>query len=141
MGGDAGLTEKLPFDRGDANYGLVQLCLKIAAAIEQSNGGLASSLRAEVLKLGEVRTWNPPNLPINAFIGQLREIWKSLEEADRNRIKEFLGGDGRELGEIFDTIRVLFVFCNPNNDDGPSSLRVEQERSAMLLSMYHLVIR
>ena len=51
LGGHAGLTANLPFDRGDTNKALVALCLRIAEAIEAENRDLAESLRAEALKI------------------------------------------------------------------------------------------
>jgi hypothetical protein len=36
LGGPAGLSNKLPFDRGDANRALVSLCLRLADAVQNS---------------------------------------------------------------------------------------------------------
>lgn len=129
MGGYTGLVEKLPFDRGEANHSLVQLCLKIAAATEQANPELASSLHAQAIRIGEgERAAGTPRTPQDnkELIGLLKDTWKQLDEAFKQEIKGSTGLVG-ELGEILDTTRILFVSCNPTIADG-SHLRLESEQ-------------
>jgi NTP pyrophosphatase (non-canonical NTP hydrolase) len=128
VGGYPGLMEKLPFDRGDANHGLVQLCFRIAAMVEGTTPDLAATLRAEALKLGEAaKEAGTPReaLPIAKLLGDLRDIWKTLDEENKAQIKES-GGLIGDLAELFVNIKILFVFCNPNNDGRQLNLHTEQ---------------
>ena len=45
VGGYEGLIQTLPFDRGDANRGLMKLCLRMAQIVEPATPDLANSLR------------------------------------------------------------------------------------------------
>ncbi|HEV7326758.1 MAG TPA: CHAT domain-containing protein, partial [Bosea sp. (in: a-proteobacteria)] len=128
MGGFAGLVDKLPFDRGDTNHGLVQICMKIAAAFEASSPDIASKLRGEAIRLGDLmKEAGTPreNLDIADLISKLRTLWKELDEKHRTEIKDS-GGLTSDIGEIFDSVRVLFVSCNPNTPERPLKLHVEQ---------------
>lgn len=130
VGGYLGLSEKLPFDRGDANHGLVQLCLKMAAAVEEAHPPLASSLRAEALRLGDAaNTPGTPrtSLPIDQLLKTLREVWKELDEQHRAQIKD-AGGLAGDLVELLGVFRVLFVYCNP---DGGDQLKLHAEQRAI----------
>ncbi len=129
VGGYLGLAEKLPFDRGDTNHGLVQLCLKIAAAVEVATPGLAASLRAEALKLGDAanEAGTPREiLPVEKLMTELKNIWKELDEQHREAIKGS-GGIASELVALLDSVRVLFVSCNPQN----SNLKLDAELKAI----------
>ena len=52
FGGYSAVANRLPFDRGDANRALIQLCLKMGDAIEATNHGLAATLRGEAVRMG-----------------------------------------------------------------------------------------
>lgn len=128
MGGYPGLAERLPFDRGDANRGLVQLCLKVSAAIEVSNPELAGSLRAEALKLGDSAKapgTQRQSLQIESLINTLKNMWKELGEELRTEIKDTDGLVG-DLGELFESIRILFVYSSPEVEEGQLKLLAEQ---------------
>jgi NTP pyrophosphatase (non-canonical NTP hydrolase) len=128
VGGYPGLAQKLPFDRGDANHGLIQLCLKMAAAVEETTPDLAATLRAEAVKVAEsAREAGTPRepLPIDRLLGDLRKIWKELDEQLKAEIKDS-GGITSDLAEIFDVVRILFIFCNPDNAGIQLRLHAEQ---------------
>jgi NTP pyrophosphatase (non-canonical NTP hydrolase) len=133
MGGYPGLLAKLPFDRGDTNDALAMLCLKVANAVEAAKPGLASSLRAEALKLREAErepgTRGKP-LELGTLLDQLRSIWKELDEDHRDKIKSSPGITG-DLGGMLDaeaaaSVDVLFVTCDPEGN-----LRLEAEQRAV----------
>jgi len=131
VGGYSGLVEKLPFDRGAANQGLMQLCLKMAMVVEGTTPQLAASLRAEAVKLGDAtKAAGTPRdtLPIGNLLSALRNIWKELDEPHRAEIKE-TGGLAGDLAEIFSIVRILFISCNP--DTGCNPLKVQTEQRAI----------
>jgi hypothetical protein len=130
VGGYAGLTSQLPFDRGDANRALVSICLRVAEAVETSRPEMASGFRAEAYRistnaqrLGSPRT----NLDVAKLLEQLSTTWKELDEQWRDGIKNEKGLIG-DIGEILDTTRVLFVHCCPNDQD---NIRVTAEHRAI----------
>jgi NTP pyrophosphatase (non-canonical NTP hydrolase) len=126
LGGHAGLTSQLPFDRGDANKALVAICLSIAGAVQSTNRELAETLRSEALKISvTAQTPGTPKKPvqIDALLKQVQDAWKQLDVAFRDEVKNTAGLVG-ELGDILDTVRVLFVFCSPSDGD---ALRVNAE--------------
>jgi len=131
MGGYSGLAERLPFDRGDTNHALVQLCLKIAAGVEVANAELAASLRAEALKLGDLNrepgTRREP-LPIQNLLDELRLQWRQIDDAAQQEIRD-TGGIVGELADILESVRVLFVFSNPL--DGAGGLDLQSERRSV----------
>ena len=128
VGGYLGLVEKLPFDRGDTNHGLVQLCLKMAAVVERTRPQLAASLRAEAVKLGDAtKAAGTPRdaLPIEKLLSELRNIWKELDEQHKAEITD-RGGLAGDLVELFDIVRILFVSCNPATSGEQLKLQAEQ---------------
>lgn len=133
MGGYPGLIAKLPFDRGDTNQALVNICLKIASAVENTTPALAASLRAEALKLSDAEraagTRAEP-LDVRALLSQLQDLWKDLDEEHRSTIKSSPGITGN-LGELLDAetvthVRVLFVTCDPEGTSDHLHLQAEQ---------------
>jgi len=128
VGGYLGLVEKLPFDRGDTNHGLVQLCLKMAAVVERTRPQLAASLRAEAVRLGDAtKAAGTPRdaLPIEKLLSELRNIWKELDEQHKAEITD-KGGLAGDLVELFDIVRILFVSCNPATSGEQLKLQAEQ---------------
>jgi hypothetical protein len=104
VGGYPGLAARLPFDRGDANHALVQFCMKMAVAIEPANPGVASSLRAEALRLGDSAKeagTSSEGLELEDLLQRLRNEWKSLDEEGKRQITKS-GGIVSNLGEILD---------------------------------------
>lgn len=104
VGGYPGLAARLPFDRGDANHALVQFCMKMAAAIEAANPELASSLRAEALRLGDSAKeagTSSVTLELGDLFQRLRSAWKSIDEDDKREITKS-GGIVSNLGEMLD---------------------------------------
>ncbi len=128
VGGYSGLLEKLPFDRGDANQGLVNLCLKMAAVVEKATPQLAATLIAEAIKLADAtRAPGTPreSLSIGKLLSELRNIWKALDETHKAQIKES-GGLTSELVDILSFVCILFVPCNPASQGKPLNLLTEQ---------------
>ena len=141
VGGYAGLVEKLPFDRGDANRGLVQLCLKVAAVVQKTSPNFAEILHAEAVKLGEhVKTAGSPREmpPLNKLWADLRSIWDEIDEQSRATIKSGETGIVEELVEMLETVRILFVSCNAASGDDALNLSVEQRaiKSALKQGRY-----
>jgi hypothetical protein len=131
MGGYPGLVANLPFDRGDARHALVSLCLKLAAAIEVTDTGLAGTLRAEALKRGD--TEKEPGskrepLHIDDLLATLRAVWKDLDETHKNQIRASPGMTG-DLGAMLDVVRVLLVFSDPEGT--PDGLKLQKEQRAI----------
>lgn len=115
FGGYSAVAKRLPFDRGDANSALIQLCLKMADAIQASNQQLATTLRSEAVRMGS--NTSQAGSPSTAFDvkGLLNELWsgwRDLGEEGQQEIKA-TGGLVEELGEVLDTIKVLFIAANP----------------------------
>jgi hypothetical protein len=140
LGGYAGLTEQLPFDRGDANHALVQVCMKMADAVESTNAGLATSLRAEALKLGEAAReagTQRVDQPAHGLLDRLRAIWRDIGEEDQARLRD-ASGIAAELVDIIEKVRVLFVYSNPLLDTGELDLQSERRsvREAMRRGKY-----
>ena len=132
MGGYLGLVAKLPFDRGDTNQALMTLCLKIAAAVEVAKPELASSLRAEALKIRDAeRAAGVRGDPIDVgeLLDQLRAVWKDLDAQHRNSIRSSAGIAG-DLGGVLDAetaapVNVLFVTCDPEGTSDRLHLEAE----------------
>ncbi|SEE67770.1 CHAT domain-containing protein [Rhizobiales bacterium GAS188] len=128
FGGYAAVAQQLPFDRGDANNALVLLCLKLADAVEATNQGLASTLRSEAVRIGaNLSPAGSPNaaLDVKSLLDELRTGWRELTEEKQQAIKA-TGGLVEELGEILDTVRVLFIAPNPIASSEPLNLGDEQ---------------
>ena len=129
LGGYHGLTANLPLDRGDTNKALVILCLQIADAVSSTNGALAESLRAEAYKIGAAaKTAGSPRRPLDLdkLLEEIKTGWSQLSKEKKSQIKA-AGELVQELGDILDTIRVLFVPCSPADGD---RLRVSGELRA-----------
>jgi hypothetical protein len=104
VGGYPGLVARLPFDRGDANHALVQFCMKMAAAIDGSNPELASSLRAEALRLGDSAKeagTSSGALQLEDLFRRLSNGWQSLDQEVKRDITK-VGGIAGNLGEMLD---------------------------------------
>jgi hypothetical protein len=119
LGGYSGILGSLPFDRGDANRALVAICLKVADAFDTDRADLANTLRSEAYRisasaqqLGSVRT----DLNLSELLQKLELAWKDLDSDLRAQIKESAGLIA-DLGEIMDTVHVLFVSCTPLDQD------------------------
>lgn len=128
VGGYAGLIQALPFDRGDANHALVQLCLKIAEAVEESNSGLAASLRAEALKLGDVAREAGTargEQPAHGLVDRLRSVWRDMGQDKQEQVRD-TGGMTAEIVDIIEKVRVLFVYSNPVMPGGELDLQSER---------------
>jgi hypothetical protein len=111
VGSYSGLAEKLPFDRGDANRALIQLCMKFAAAVESTNPLRAATLRSEAIKIGDAATaagTAAGTLKFGKLLGDLQIVWKELDCLHKSEIKES-GGVTRGLVEILEVAKVLFV--------------------------------
>jgi NTP pyrophosphatase (non-canonical NTP hydrolase) len=132
LGGHEGLSTKLPFDRGDTNRAIVALCLRISSAVEKTRPELADTLRTEAIRVSnsvqEAGT-KRKSLDLDALRSDLRAAWKDLDNDFKSEIRGTEGLVG-ELGDILDTIRVLFVACSPMDSDAlrvNGELRVLQE--------------
>jgi hypothetical protein len=130
VGGYVGLASQLPFDRGDANQALVHVCLRVADAVEESNGELATVLRGEAVKLGETSKGAGTSKTIGPDEGEkvfekLRRVWRDIDETSQELVR---GADGiaGELVEIIESVRVLFIYSNPITPSGGLDLQSER---------------
>ncbi len=115
FGGYSAVIERLPFDRGDANSALVQLCLKMADAVEATNQRLAATLRGEAVRMGTntSRAGSPSvRFDVKKLLTELWSGWRDLGEERQKEIKA-TGGLVEELGEVLNSIKVLFIAPNP----------------------------
>jgi hypothetical protein len=130
FGGPTGLSSKIPFDRGEANRALVDLCLRISDAVQLDSSDLAETLRSAALKMSaEVQVPGSPKKPIDidGLLSAIGDAWKKVDQEHRSSIKQTKGVVG-ELGEILDTTHVLFAFCSPQDGD---QIRVTAEFRAI----------
>lgn len=115
FGGYSAVANRLPFDRGDANSALVQLCLRMADAIEATDQRLAATLRGEAVRMATntSQAGSPSaTLDVKGLLNELWTGWRDLGEEGQQEIKA-TGGLVEELGEVLDTIKVLFIAANP----------------------------
>ena len=129
FGGYSAVAKRLPFDRGDVNSALIQLCLKMADAIEATNQGLAATLRSEAVRMGTntSQAGSPSTtLDVKGLLNELWSGWRDLGQEGQQDIKA-TGGLVEELGEVLDTIKVLFIAANPG-----SELDLADEQRAIL---------
>lgn len=125
-GGLSALSNKLPFDRGDANRALSVLCLQISEAVEAENADIAETLKTAALKISTaIQQPGSPKRPIeiDGLLTAIETAWKKLDLEHRTKIKSTDGIVG-ELGEMLDKFKVLFVLCSPINE---TPLRVNSE--------------
>jgi NTP pyrophosphatase (non-canonical NTP hydrolase) len=130
VGGHVGLSDRLPFDRGDTNRALVSICLRIAETVSETNPSLCASLRAEALKVSSIvqRPGTPRGtVEVEGLLNTLHSVWKDLDEEFRTSIRGDEGLMG-ELGEILETVRILFVLCSPVDE---ANIRVNGELRAI----------
>jgi NTP pyrophosphatase (non-canonical NTP hydrolase) len=74
IGGYEGLAAHIPSDRNRGEQALIQLCLAIADAVEESSTSLAASLRSETIKLGrDIPNSASSSLNLEKVIGVLRD--------------------------------------------------------------------
>ena len=101
FGGPTGLSSKLPFDRGDANRALVDLCLSISEAVQGSSPQMAEGLRTAALSIrAEAQAPGTAKKKINFddLLTAVGNAWKKIDHQHRSSIKQ-TEGIGRELGE------------------------------------------
>lgn len=129
-GGYTGLVDRFPFDRGDVNRALIMLCLRIAQAVEKDKPAFSQTLLAVAFKLGESVTHpgspkNPADL--KPLISEVKMIWRELDKDLKSEITS-VGDLERQIGDTLGTIKVLFVSCNPSDQE---ALRVSGELRAI----------
>jgi NTP pyrophosphatase (non-canonical NTP hydrolase) len=127
VGGYVGLADQFPFDRGDANKGLMMLCLKLADAVHEQKPKFADALRAEALKIGSSATYagsRQKSLTVEPILELVRQIWRELDQASRQQIRGSTNQLVAEISDLIGKIRVLFVYCSPKDS---TSLRVSGE--------------
>lgn len=130
FGGYAGLTAQLPFDRGDANRAVVTLCLRIAQGVEGTKPETAEVLRTEAYRIATAaKAPGSPRQPldIELLLNQIGAAWRGLDDELRAEIKSS-GNLLQEFGDILDTVRVLFLYCTPTNEN---QIRVTAELRAI----------
>lgn len=128
VGGYAGLVEKFPFDRGDANKALVLLCLRLADAVSETDSVIAESLRSSAIKIGASATYAGSRRPqgqLENVVASVRKIIEGIPE----QVRVETGTSGQSLEKsvglmAMPKIKVLVVFANPR---GTAQLKLQQE--------------
>jgi NTP pyrophosphatase (non-canonical NTP hydrolase) len=129
-GGYSGLVSRFPFDRGDANKALIQLCLRLANAVGEHNPNTAETLRSAAVQIGSRTTEAGSSVHLfndAKIIDAVREAWREANEATRREIQDE-NGLANKLGSMIGKIRVLFVGASPGDQD---NLKINEEYRAI----------
>jgi hypothetical protein len=135
LGGYKGIIDKFPYDRGQANKGLVLLCLQLADVMQKGEPGIAELLRNTALQVS-VRPTPPGSKTdsdeLKSIIGRLQEIWPKIIEVSGamgfTLDKSPLEGTISNISMMNTPIRILF--CQPNPRD-TNPLRLSEEARAI----------
>jgi hypothetical protein len=84
--------------------------------------GLYAGVGGRCMWVSNVRL---PSNSICKLLDSLRDQWRALDPQKQQNIKS-AGGLVEGLGEILDSIKVLFIIANPTTPDGPLQLAEEQ---------------
>lgn len=127
IGQDIQIGKHLPFDRGELNAAMTQLCFRLANAIEETDADTAAKLRSQASALTAIRkkrgTAERTGEPFE-LLNLLRHAWSILDGAAQTEIRDE-GGAVAELTHIFDP-RVLVVTSNPSGEN-KLALRLDKE--------------
>ena len=129
LGGYAGLAQKFPFDRGEANKALVVFCLRAAEAVQSDNPAVAERLRSAAMKIGMAATYagsrkRPPEIAdlVSSVQTAMPEIGTKMVDGITSTAGSRLSG---QLSRILKPVAVLLVFANPENS-APLRLQAEE---------------
>jgi hypothetical protein len=133
LGGYSGLVQSLPFDRGETNRTLVQLCLRLAKSVETENPSVAERLRSAAMQVVMFVTRagsKRHSIDITAVIGSIQdalpEVSPKFDEMLTAPDPPFLGQLGRLLKKR--KLHILLAFANPK---GSTALRLGEEERAI----------
>jgi NTP pyrophosphatase (non-canonical NTP hydrolase) len=117
LGGYAGISTTYPFDRGEANRGLVLFCLDLAERIGDEE--VATRLRSAALKAGAATT-NAGSRKQPAVLDEiLRPIQKVLDE-NKGKVAAALGFDNAALPNSVGTLIINEVIFGDKRVSGDS---------------------
>lgn len=127
IGQDMQIGKHLPYDRGELNAAMTQLCYRLANAIQETDAETASKLRSQAGSLTGIRkkrgTAERTGEPFE-LLDLLRNAWSRVDGAKQTEIQEE-GGSVAELTHIFD-LRILVVTSNPSGKND-LALRLDKE--------------
>ena len=121
-GGYSGIINSLPFDRGDTNRAIVQICISLAQSLEKSAPDIAERLMAAAVNFGNSSIGSglpAQNVPAEPMLTDIRKALHLVDEAKRDELFE----EGKlvgELAEALTTKRLLFCICGPDNEEALS---------------------
>jgi NTP pyrophosphatase (non-canonical NTP hydrolase) len=119
------LDSRFPFDRGDANRTLVDLCLRASEAMGEADKESAESLRSAAIKIAGFES-APGTVSHDALVSEalatLREVPGAVEAIESNPPLSVSAEEGGKLSSR--TWRVLIATASPI-DEAP--LRVDRE--------------
>jgi NTP pyrophosphatase (non-canonical NTP hydrolase) len=119
------LESDFPFDRGDANRSLVDLCLRVADAMGSADPASAESLRSAAIRIASFES-NPGSAAHDSLVAEaiaaLREVPGAVEAMEVNPPLSISAEEGGRLSTR--KWRVLVVTTSPTDD---VTLRVDRE--------------
>ena len=127
IGQDIQIGKHLPYDRGELNAAMTQLCYRLANAIQDKDADTADKLRSQAGALTTIRkkrgTAERTGEPFE-LLNLLRNAWSLVDGEMQTEIREE-GGSVAELTHIFD-LRILVVTSNPSGTND-LALRLDKE--------------
>jgi NTP pyrophosphatase (non-canonical NTP hydrolase) len=129
LGGYAGLAQKFPFDRGEANQALVVFCLRAAEAVLAENPAVAERLRSAAMKIGMAATYAGSRKRPAEISDLINSVQTAMPEIGIDTVDGLIASAdsklSRQLGRILKPAAVLLVFANPRDTD-PLRLQAEE---------------
>lgn len=119
------LDSDFPFDRGDANRSLVDLCLRVAEAMDGSDAPSAESLRSAAIRIASFES-APGSASHDELVGQAMAAVRGVPGAvEALEVAPPLSVSAEEGGRLSSrSWRVLLVTATPTDED---TLRTDRE--------------
>jgi NTP pyrophosphatase (non-canonical NTP hydrolase) len=119
------LDSDFPFDRGDANRSLVNLCLRVSEVMEESDAAAAESLRSAAIRIASFES-APGTVPHESLVAEamaaVRNVPGAVEAIETNPPLSVIAEEGGRLNT--GRWRVLFASATPVDEQ---TLRVDRE--------------
>jgi hypothetical protein len=126
-GANSVVAKHLPYDRGELNAAMMQLCFRLANAVEEANENLSSSLRDAAFQLGAERADRGSverTGEADDLLSDVRKAWSSLDEQAQTKIRES-STEPFELTSLLED-RILIVTSNPGGQSD-TAIRLDLE--------------
>ncbi len=98
------IGKHLPYDRGDLNDAMMQLCYRLANSVSETDANLAHKLRIAASQLGRMRqergTVERTGEPME-LLNLLKSAWGASDSVERKEINE-VGGTVSDLVRLFE---------------------------------------